>query len=576
MHRRYRLVLVWFAAMISSGCTLESIDPVGFGEPCKGVARAVSVTDESSVTVYCAGEKDDSGFCSRYRKEIKGESAGDDAADYSIIVPLNSDRCPADFQCMSDSGENICFKSKCLGANVNIFADSQNCGACGNSCGNGKTCQNGQCVNADSSKVLCDGMYIDPNTHAAFCGAKGNCSEYEPTSADYRGFDCTTMPGRRLCSNGLCVSSCPNGQSLCMNRCVSLANGNIVSCALFGVTCKEGNYAQCDEILPKCMDLSQDSNNCGACGKKCDEREVCLNGVCLALGCADEDQELCVVGGINTCIDINGANEDHCGACNRKCADLDVPNAAANAENACNGGKCRYVCAEGYENVGDDDSYEGILCVDINADAGHCGAKGNACDDKEVCINGGCVVNSCKAPKTLCPVNGANICKDTQGIDADHCGKCNYKCSEHPVAHAESSGCSGGACQYACEPEYANVGTGATADTIKCVDFKTDNNNCGVKGNICKDGKICIGGSCEQNACPYASQSQCLVNGSIKCIDTKGNDADHCGVCNHKCADHPLANAVSSACSDGECQYVCTGKTTNRGTGTTSSTILCY
>ncbi|KAL0346060.1 UNVERIFIED_CONTAM: Stigma-specific STIG1-like protein 2 [Sesamum radiatum] len=57
----------------------------------------------------------------------------------------------------------------------------------------------------------------------------------------------------------------------------------------------EGRNATC--CNNKCMDLGYDSNNCGACKKKCAFTESCCRGECVNLA----------------------YDKRHCGSCNKKC-----------------------------------------------------------------------------------------------------------------------------------------------------------------------------------------------------------------------------------------------------------------
>lgn len=627
--------------MAMSGCELENIDPVDYGETCQNVARSVSVADDERFEIYCAGSKDETGFCDKYMMSGDNGLTEEEVTDVSIILPLNSLSCPAEYQCLQILGENICLKSKCNGQNVNIYLDRKNCGACNNDCGNGQTCENGFCVAADVSKVFCDGKWIDPETSAEYCGAMGDCSGEDANDPNRRGKNCAADPIKRLCSNGSCVEGCPNGQSACMNTCVSLGNENIASCDGSIVTCKTGDYEQCDETVPKCMDLSANPQHCGACNTPCSEGEVCILGECVVNECSDETQSLCYVGGEKTCIAIYDANENHCGACNFKCSEHTVSNAVAKPTDSCVGGMCRYECVAGYINAGIsktktingnevvvDDTADAIRCVDANTDPNNCGGKGIECADNEVCLNGECIVNSCDGTDTLCYINGQNICKNTQIDDANHCGTCNYDCAKNPIANATSSKCEKGKCQYECASGYNNVGTAFTADTIRCVDFNTDNNNCGEKGKRCdagrtcvakkcacpegqvycggtndaggkcivpetdakycganaacnifedcaKNNQVCIAGTCRLNSCNNKSETLCQTTDGYKCININATDLKNCGACGLSCDALKPQNAKTSHCAKGVCHYNCLDGFRNIGTDFTLTNIKC-
>ena len=572
-----RCFAVIFGCAAMSGCTLEQVEDIDFDalDECPNAASAKSVANGVADDVACA-LRAASGDCLRYdlkRSFEDGETeTQEDYRNFSVIAPLNSGMCPAGYSCKTtDESGTFCAKSICKGLSVDIYKDDNNCGSCGHKCGTAESCKNGVCGGSDATKVWCDGKYIDPNTDVNYCGAKGSCSGTSVSAANYRGMNCSSHPSKKVCIDGSCVENCPSGQAICMHMCVTLADVNIAACEGLTVTCNPG-FGQCDKSAPKCLDLSQDASNCGACGNKCGDGYVCVAGECAVNSCADDAQTVCSVGGENVCINVNDNNADHCGACNYKCADNPIANATSSA---CVAGKCQYACATGYTNVGTGATADTIKCADFKTDNSNCGAKGNVCQDGKVCVAGGCVQNSCSGGETLCSINGKNECKTISGTDANHCGTCNYDCAKNPITNATSSACVAGKCQYVCATGYTNVGTGATADTIKCADFKTDNNNCGAKGNVCKDGKVCVAGSCAQNSCTDANQTLCSSNGTNACININGTDANNCGTCNYKCSEHPLANAVSSSCAGGKCQYTCAAGYNNVGTGSSADTIKC-
>jgi hypothetical protein len=76
------------------------------------------------------------------------------------------------------------------------------------------------------------------------------------------------------------------------------------------------------------VDIQGDRSNCGACGRACDEGELCVAGECVSpcagsansVGCDDGD------GGV-VCVDTN-TDPQHCGGCGRACP------------HTCRAGKC--------------------------------------------------------------------------------------------------------------------------------------------------------------------------------------------------------------------------------------------
>ena len=287
-------------------------------------------------------------------------------------------------------------------------------------------------------------------------------------------------------------------------------------------------------------------------------------------------------------------NADHCGSCNYRCSEQSKENATSNA---CVDGACQYQCDEDFVNVGNGVTADTIKCIDPKNTKEFCGAEsyeklGKPCSKNESCVNGKCIIHSCESPYTLCDINGANSCVNTQSNDANHCGTCNYSCSKHRLLHATSDKCAGGECQYTCESPFVNVGNGSIAETIECIDPMTNHDHCGalgyggdsdkteaLVGTNCGDDRICVNGECTGNNCTNNSETMCSVSGTLACINLNGDNANHCGTCNYTCSAHPMTNAKSSACSSGKCQYECSivggVQYVNVGSGITADTILC-
>ena len=493
---------------------------------------------------------------------------------------------------------NVCVKSVCNGVSINLYTDNDNCGTCGYTCsskGEGYTCVNGMCVSADKSKVLCKGEFINPENDPRYCGAKGDCSDTDRTSMDYKGMVCEGATP--LCSNGRCANACVGGQIVCEGRCVDpqtdmnfcgatgnckdenagekCTDGRFCSGALCATSCQEGLFL-CDD---KCVDGTSNPYYCGVTsdcteannGTKCEDTQVCVSGKCEYNSCK-EPETLCSTTAGNRCINIQSDDADNCGSCGYKCSEHPVANATANG---CAKGVCQYICINNTENVGSDNTAANIRCVDTSTDVNNCGEKGKQCDPGQVCVNSKCVQNSCTNPiETLCATEYGNTCKDVKSSDADNCGACGYKCAEHPVANAIAEGCVNGVCQYKCN-NIENVGSDNTAANIRCVDTSTDVNNCGKKGKKCESGQVCVNSKCVQNSCTKPTEILCATEYGNTCKDVNSTDADNCGACGYKCADHPVANAEATGCVAGVCQYKCTGSINNVGENNTAASIRC-
>ncbi len=595
----------------------------------KNTADTIKCIDPKTDNIYCGAKNaDDLGtICTNGKVCVEGKcvqnSCSGDTPNLCVV-----------------NGANTC-------KNINTY-DKEHCGACNYKCSEhaiqnatSDTCSNGNCqytcstgyVNVGSGITSQTIICIDPKTNSTYCGAVGNAKG--AASSSQRGTSCT---GGKVCVDGSCVQNSCSGTTpnLCVvngaNTCKNISSNDIAHCGAcnykcsehaiqnaYSSTCSAGNcqytcstgYVNVGSGITSqtitCIDPKTNSSYCGATGNaigaasstqkgtSCTGGKVCVGGSCVQNSCSGSET-LCVVNGANTCKNISSSDANHCGACNYRCSEHAIQNATANK---CSDGSCLYTCSTGYVNVGSGITSQTITCIDPKTNNSYCGATGNAsgaagssqkgtsCTGGRVCVDGSCVQNSCTDNKTLCSTSSGNTCININGTDASNCGACNYKCSAHAIQNATSSTCSGGNCQYTCSTGYVNVGSGITAQTITCIDPKTNSSYCGAtgsangaasaaqKGTACTGGKVCVGGSCVQNSCSGSTPNLCVVNGTNTCKNISSSDADHCGACNYKCSAHAIQNATSSTCSDGNCQYTCSTGYVNVGTGITAQTITC-
>ncbi|HIA03263.1 MAG TPA: hypothetical protein EYN66_15380, partial [Myxococcales bacterium] len=171
-------------------------------------------------------------------------------------------------------------------------------------------------------------------------------------------------------------SACASGQS-----CVS------GSCAL---VCPSG-LSNCSG---KCVDITNNTANCGACGSACASGQSCVSGSCTLV---------CPSGLSNCsgkCVDTTN-NTANCGACGSACA----------VGQSCVSGSCTLVCPSGLSNCSGN-------CVDTSNNPAHCGACGTVCNAGKVCASGACINAGQCVPNAqeLCytgPANsmGIGVCK---------------------------------------------------------------------------------------------------------------------------------------------------------------------
>lgn len=165
-----------------------------------------------------------------------------------------------------------CTGELCSGACVSTTIDEQNCGECGNACGDGQSCVNGECQ-CPGGAELCDGVCVDTTSDVQHCGA---CADSACNTGD-------------LCIEGVCDTvACDMPLTDCSGACVNTTD-NRSHCGECGNVCGVGEIClagacQCDpSTLPYpcgCIDAAADPENCGGCGIVCDAAQACVAGIC--------------------------------------------------------------------------------------------------------------------------------------------------------------------------------------------------------------------------------------------------------------------------------------------------------
>jgi len=221
-----------------------------------------------------------------------------------------------------------------------------NCGGCGIQCkppANMTASCNGMCQYAcqdgfaNCNDNLADGCEVNLKTDPTHCGACQNSV-------------CPSTGGTPICSNGTCSIACTSGYDNCDNlitngceislktdtnnclgcgiKCALTANVTTASCTASGCgvgSCKEG-WGDCNKTpTDGCeISLTNDINNCGACGAKCNlpinsTTATCINSTCgigqCTTGWADCNQTT-----TDGCeINILGNDPKNCGGCGVSC-----------------------------------------------------------------------------------------------------------------------------------------------------------------------------------------------------------------------------------------------------------------
>lgn len=181
----------------------------------------------------------------------------------------------------------------------------------------------------------------------------------------------------------------------------------------------------------------------------------------------------------------------------------------------------------------------GSACVDLTADAQHCGACGNRCADGTACIESTCR-RSCPAGALLC----GGVCIDPL-VDAAHCGACGHGCDAGDNATAT---CELGTCIYSCSGNFRDC-NGEIGDGCER-DVSSDPNSCGACDAHClgppQAEGACVSGTCGLGACMDGFDN-CDGFAGNGCETSLQTNAQHCGDCNAPCA-------AGSVCVRGTCE----------------------
>ncbi len=403
-----------------------------------------------------------------------------------------------------DGVDNNCDGQTDEGFDLQI--DPQNCGQCGRLCafyqGEG-TCVGGQC-----QLHRCEGGYVDKDGDPDNgCECRVLATEDATACDELNPVDCG--------AGEICADLDEDGVSHCAPVPPDGCDGLDTDCdgqidedatALLGT-------AECYTHPVGCTESSPGDFSCtGECQAG---TLTCVGGNVLCGGQVGPAAEQCD-GVDNDCdgqidedfdLQIDPAN---CGSCGLQCAAT-----VANAVPGCSAGQCVVLaCLVGYH--------------DVNGD------PADGCEYACTLTNGG--VDAC----------GDGVDNDCDGdtdegfdfqSDPQNCGSCGYDCSQHAGANSQATGCSGGACQYAC-----------------------------LSGFLDLDGDVQAGDA--GTGCEYACTQ---TNGGVEACDGADNDCDsdvdedfdlqsdptHCGACGNDCSAMAGASSSATGCSGGQCVYQC-------------------
>lgn len=354
-------------------------------------------------------------------------------------------------------------------------------------------------------------------------------------------------PDGTQCSNGVCTSLCPIGETYCSSRNTATTcyatQKDANNCGGINVVCSaaqmclEGKCTNCDTPNPKaktgaiacagngpdgtsatnqyrtCVGI--DSNNCGACGAICSGAEICAwqgNGQAIsatnpAAKCcsvetdANHPQVMEVCG--NTCKD-SSIDISNCGGCGIQCGKNQecVPNSKyADHPNTEKPGECK--CLSQYPNLGPDGN-----CYDYSSDSKNCGTYGRLCTGvQNACINGNC---SCPQGTMLC--NGQCVNLKT---DNNNCGSCGHTCDSETPGFVCTSGTCGCLNDNRCSTCGSNCGE--IGQNLPYCSYNCTGNEVPSCSSLCTGTSLpqCQNNCCSAGPMPLCSGSTCFTNPPI-------------------------------------------------------------
>lgn len=164
-----------------------------------------------------------------------------------------------------------------------------------------------------------------------------------------------------------------------------------------GLVCSEG-LTRCGL---DCVDLTAESDNCGACGVACGQAQVCVNSTCQCRAGTIPCNGQCIV---------PEADPLNCGGCATATPPEPV-GVVCGAGQACEAGECKVACSPGFTRCGDS-------CVDVRSDPDNCGACGTVCADATSCRAGVCTYDVVAACTSTGQVVGIQAGADIKGPNA--------------------------------------------------------------------------------------------------------------------------------------------------------------
>jgi hypothetical protein len=486
----------------------------------------------------------DDGSCSNPARADETPCSDDNSCTAGDICQAGTCRgqliiCQAPEMCLAGACTVSCQapRVQCGPECIDPTSDRNNCGACGNVCPAGGSCNDGVCACPGSAPFNCGGTCRDC---CESCGECLRCAE--------DGNSCVPNPVRDSMSCG------GGGSSCCAGTCCAASQTCGGQPGEGGRRC-ENPPPVCDPAcgaLNPCEECKSDGNcgpKAGGCndGNACTQRDICQGGACVGeepITCRPLDQ--CHAAGVcdpstGVCSnppqdDIGCSDQNPCtvGDTCRGGACLGGPPLVCQPPAVCLGGVCTVVCEAPRLQCGAD-------CIDPESSSTHCGGCNNACPEGGACASGRC---SCPDPARFDCDGACKACCSQCG-ECQSCAGDGKSCVANPGRDNVSCGGEGGLC---CAGTCCGAGQTCGRDgcqnpppvcpmncgvTNPCEECKPDG-SCGPRTGACNDGDACTQvDSCQGGRCVAGPPTVCQP--SADCPESGVCDPGS-GVCSNPCA----------------------------------------
>lgn len=462
----------------------------------------------------------------------------------------------ADGQAECSGGTPNCCSA--LGICVNLQADQNHCGVCGNRCSSadvdtcrggrcvcggrdgpcpaGLNCEGGQCVcKTRASGGRCDGC-CDGNSCVFFtaqstgvCGREGascqscndglSCTDDSCNSGSCQnarrsvGASCDGGAGRCSSDNPVqCCSGCLDGGGRCRG------GTSLGECGRAGASCGVCAAAECK--LASCSNGTCNANAANAPDNttRCDKDSFgCTDEVCRAGSCVQDVTTGCLIGA--SCVaegTLRGTSgDDSCRRCtsssnNRDWTALDGVDCAGDGRSCtrdvCRAGSCQHeqlaeTCLIGGTCYARGDSNPADRCQSCDPDRSVTSWSSRSCSDGLSCTTDRCVAGSCDYSQIAggtCSIAGACYAVG-DAKPGDPCFACT-SASQSSWSPRPGVSCSSGGDAGRCDKD-GSCCTGCLSGSDTCHPGDTDD-RCGEDGQACSDctaftpDRECTAGSC--------------------------------------------------------------------------------